>query len=180
MILHPCVVWNGLAGAWWLCASLQSFKLNVDSHCALKEAVEEEGHQLLELIASHKAGKSSWNTAGLYVSRLLRRMKKHCCKLLHIFTSLCIINIYIIRLTFKIYKCFIYCIQCCDTYKMKYCLQRSVHFIWALPFAWVPIEITFLKTSHWHAFWCRSSGNNIKIMNESCSYRHKAYALGCT
>ncbi|XP_058522299.1 A-kinase anchor protein 6 isoform X1 [Ochotona princeps] len=33
-----------------------SFKLNVDSHCALKEAVEEEGHQLLELIASHKAG----------------------------------------------------------------------------------------------------------------------------
>ena len=39
--------------------SLQSFKLNVDSHCALKEAVEEEGHQLLELIASHKAGKSS-------------------------------------------------------------------------------------------------------------------------
>lgn len=33
-----------------------SFKLNVDSHCALKEAVEEEGHQLLELIASPKAG----------------------------------------------------------------------------------------------------------------------------
>ncbi|XP_004698994.1 A-kinase anchor protein 6 [Echinops telfairi] len=33
-----------------------SFKLNVDSHCALKEAVEEEGLQLLELIASHKAG----------------------------------------------------------------------------------------------------------------------------
>ncbi|XP_023479430.1 A-kinase anchor protein 6 isoform X2 [Equus caballus] len=33
-----------------------SFKLNVDSHCALKEAVEEEGYQLLELIASHKAG----------------------------------------------------------------------------------------------------------------------------
>uniref|UniRef100_A0A8C6RDJ2 A-kinase anchor protein 6 n=1 Tax=Nannospalax galili TaxID=1026970 RepID=A0A8C6RDJ2_NANGA len=33
-----------------------SFKLNVDSHCALKEAVEEEGHQLLQLIASHKAG----------------------------------------------------------------------------------------------------------------------------
>ncbi|XP_028613302.1 A-kinase anchor protein 6 [Grammomys surdaster] len=33
-----------------------SFKLNVDSHCALKEAVEEEGHQLLELVASHKAG----------------------------------------------------------------------------------------------------------------------------
>ncbi|XP_012902888.2 A-kinase anchor protein 6 isoform X1 [Mustela putorius furo] len=32
-----------------------SFKLNVDSHCALKEAVEEEGYQLLELIASHKA-----------------------------------------------------------------------------------------------------------------------------
>lgn len=28
----------------------------MDSHCALKEAVEEEGHQLLELIASHKAG----------------------------------------------------------------------------------------------------------------------------
>ncbi|KAF4018000.1 hypothetical protein G4228_009337 [Cervus hanglu yarkandensis] len=34
---------------------IESFKLNVDSHCALKEAVEEEGHQLLELIASHKA-----------------------------------------------------------------------------------------------------------------------------
>ncbi|XP_052041824.1 A-kinase anchor protein 6 [Apodemus sylvaticus] len=33
-----------------------SFKLNVDSHCALKEAVEEEGHRLLELVASHKAG----------------------------------------------------------------------------------------------------------------------------
>ncbi|TKC50318.1 hypothetical protein EI555_017980 [Monodon monoceros] len=34
---------------------IESFKLNVDSHCALKEAVEEEGLQLLELIASHKA-----------------------------------------------------------------------------------------------------------------------------
>ncbi|XP_048218203.1 A-kinase anchor protein 6 [Perognathus longimembris pacificus] len=33
-----------------------SFKLNVDSHCALKEGVEEEGQQLLELLASHKAG----------------------------------------------------------------------------------------------------------------------------
>ncbi|NXI55643.1 AKAP6 protein, partial [Chloroceryle aenea] len=33
-----------------------SFKLNVDSHCALKEAVVEEGHQLLELIVSHKSG----------------------------------------------------------------------------------------------------------------------------
>ncbi|KAM5234916.1 A-kinase anchor protein 6 [Ctenodactylus gundi] len=33
-----------------------SFKLNVDSHCALKEAVEEEGRQLVELLASHKAG----------------------------------------------------------------------------------------------------------------------------
>ncbi|NXM76550.1 AKAP6 protein, partial [Serilophus lunatus] len=33
-----------------------SFKLNVDSHCALKEAVEEEGRQLLELIVSHKSG----------------------------------------------------------------------------------------------------------------------------
>ncbi|NXG68733.1 AKAP6 protein, partial [Baryphthengus martii] len=32
-----------------------SFKLNVDSHCALKEAVVEEGHQLLELIVSHKS-----------------------------------------------------------------------------------------------------------------------------
>lgn len=37
---------------------LQSFKLNVDSHCALKEAVVEEGRQLLELIVSHKSGKS--------------------------------------------------------------------------------------------------------------------------
>lgn len=36
----------------------QSFKLNVDSHCALKEAVVEEGRQLLELIVSHKSGKS--------------------------------------------------------------------------------------------------------------------------
>nr|XP_056706716.1 A-kinase anchor protein 6 isoform X2 [Euleptes europaea] len=33
-----------------------SFKLNVDSHCALKEAVVEEGHQLLDLIVSHKSG----------------------------------------------------------------------------------------------------------------------------
>ncbi|XP_036590662.1 A-kinase anchor protein 6 isoform X1 [Trichosurus vulpecula] len=33
-----------------------SFKLNVDSHCALKEAVVEEGQQLLELIVSHKSG----------------------------------------------------------------------------------------------------------------------------
>ncbi|KAM6133261.1 A-kinase anchor protein 6 isoform 2-T2 [Phoenicopterus ruber ruber] len=33
-----------------------SFKLNVDSHCALKEAVVEEGRQLLELIVSHKSG----------------------------------------------------------------------------------------------------------------------------
>uniref|UniRef100_A0A452HGQ1 A-kinase anchor protein 6 n=1 Tax=Gopherus agassizii TaxID=38772 RepID=A0A452HGQ1_9SAUR len=33
-----------------------SFKLNVDSHCALKEAVVEEGCQLLELIVSHKSG----------------------------------------------------------------------------------------------------------------------------
>ncbi|NXJ74148.1 AKAP6 protein, partial [Trogon melanurus] len=32
-----------------------SFKLNVDSHCALKEAVIEEGRQLLELIVSHKS-----------------------------------------------------------------------------------------------------------------------------
>ncbi|NXI74390.1 AKAP6 protein, partial [Anseranas semipalmata] len=32
------------------------FKLNVDSHCALKEAVVEEGRQLLELIVSHKSG----------------------------------------------------------------------------------------------------------------------------
>lgn len=124
-------MFNCLARVWCSYFSLQSFKLNVDSHCALKEAVEEEGHQLLELIASHKAGKSSWNIASLYVSRLLR-MKKHCCKLLHIFTSLCIINIYIIRLTFKIYKCFIYCIQCCDTYKMKYCLQIGCSFDFGL------------------------------------------------
>uniref|UniRef100_A0A8C3PK07 A-kinase anchor protein 6 n=1 Tax=Calidris pygmaea TaxID=425635 RepID=A0A8C3PK07_9CHAR len=33
-----------------------TFKLNVDSHCALKEAVVEEGRQLLELIVSHKSG----------------------------------------------------------------------------------------------------------------------------
>ncbi|KAM9290451.1 A-kinase anchor protein 6 isoform 1-T1 [Cariama cristata] len=33
-----------------------SFKLNVDSHCALKEAVVEEGRQLLELIVSHRSG----------------------------------------------------------------------------------------------------------------------------
>ncbi|XP_067390400.1 A-kinase anchor protein 6 [Emydura macquarii macquarii] len=33
-----------------------SFKLNVDSHCALKETVVEEGCQLLELIVSHKSG----------------------------------------------------------------------------------------------------------------------------
>ncbi|MBN3278079.1 AKAP6 protein, partial [Polyodon spathula] len=33
-----------------------SFKLNVDSHCSLKEAVVEEGRQLLELIVSHKSG----------------------------------------------------------------------------------------------------------------------------
>ncbi|XP_015270689.1 PREDICTED: A-kinase anchor protein 6 isoform X1 [Gekko japonicus] len=33
-----------------------SFKLNVDSHCALKEAVVEEGLQLLDLIVSHKSG----------------------------------------------------------------------------------------------------------------------------
>lgn len=50
----------------------QSFKLNVDSHCALKEAVVEEGRQLLELIVSHKSGKSFWNIASLYVSRLLK------------------------------------------------------------------------------------------------------------
>uniref|UniRef100_A0A7N4PQS2 A-kinase anchoring protein 6 n=1 Tax=Sarcophilus harrisii TaxID=9305 RepID=A0A7N4PQS2_SARHA len=35
---------------------IESFKLNVDSHCALKEAVVEEGQQLLELIVSHKSG----------------------------------------------------------------------------------------------------------------------------
>lgn len=142
-------MFNGLARVWCSYFSLQSFKLNVDSHCALKEAVEEEGHQLLELIASHKAGKSSWNIASLYVSRLLR-MKKHCCKLLHIFTSLCIINIYIIRLTFKIYKCFIYCIQCCDTYKMKYCLQMVCSFYWGLAvrpsFIWNHIPENFTLT----------------------------------
>ncbi|XP_069772835.1 A-kinase anchor protein 6 isoform X2 [Narcine bancroftii] len=33
-----------------------SFKLNVDSHSALKDAVVEEGQQLLELIESHKSG----------------------------------------------------------------------------------------------------------------------------
>ncbi|GCC24148.1 hypothetical protein chiPu_0002548 [Chiloscyllium punctatum] len=32
------------------------FKLNVDSHCALKDAVVEEGQQLLELIESRKSG----------------------------------------------------------------------------------------------------------------------------
>lgn len=140
---------NCLARVWCSYFSLQSFKLNVDSHCALKEAVEEEGHQLLELIASHKAGKSSWNIASLYVSRLLR-MKKHCCKLLHIFTSLCIINIYIIRLTFRIYKCFIYCIQCCDTYKMKYCLQMVCSFYFGLAvhlsFSWNYILENFTLT----------------------------------
>lgn len=144
-----CFTHSRLARVWCSCFSLQSFKLNVDSHCALKEAVEEEGHQLLELIASHKAGKSSWNIASLYVSRLLR-MKKHCCKLLHIFTSLCIINIYIIRLTFRIYKCFIYCIQCCDTYKMKYCLQMVCSFYLELAvrlrFNWNRIPENFTLT----------------------------------
>ncbi|XP_030643517.1 A-kinase anchor protein 6 [Chanos chanos] len=33
-----------------------SFKLNVDSHCSLKDAVLEEGRQLLEVIISHKSG----------------------------------------------------------------------------------------------------------------------------
>ncbi|XP_066550420.1 A-kinase anchor protein 6 [Amia ocellicauda] len=33
-----------------------SFKLNVDSHCSLKDAVVEEGRQLLDLIVSHKSG----------------------------------------------------------------------------------------------------------------------------
>ncbi|XP_039597395.1 A-kinase anchor protein 6 [Polypterus senegalus] len=33
-----------------------SFKLNVDSHAALKDAVLEEGRQLLEFIVSHKSG----------------------------------------------------------------------------------------------------------------------------
>ncbi|XP_015205662.2 A-kinase anchor protein 6 isoform X2 [Lepisosteus oculatus] len=33
-----------------------SFKLNVDSHCALKDTVVEEGRQLLEFIVSHKSG----------------------------------------------------------------------------------------------------------------------------
>ncbi|CDQ92858.1 unnamed protein product [Oncorhynchus mykiss] len=32
---------------------LQSFKLNVDSHCSLKDCVVEEGRQLLEIILSH-------------------------------------------------------------------------------------------------------------------------------
>ncbi|KAI4889198.1 hypothetical protein NFI96_012964 [Prochilodus magdalenae] len=38
-----------------LCYS-ESFKLNVDSHSALKDSVLEEGRQLLELITSHKSG----------------------------------------------------------------------------------------------------------------------------
>ncbi|XP_052342395.1 A-kinase anchor protein 6-like [Oncorhynchus keta] len=33
-----------------------SFKLNVDSHCSLKDCVLEEGRQLLEVIISHKSG----------------------------------------------------------------------------------------------------------------------------
>ncbi|XP_048830052.1 A-kinase anchor protein 6 isoform X1 [Brienomyrus brachyistius] len=33
-----------------------SFKLNVDSHCSLKDGVLEEGKQLLEVIISHKSG----------------------------------------------------------------------------------------------------------------------------
>ncbi|KAK6304643.1 hypothetical protein J4Q44_G00252290 [Coregonus suidteri] len=33
-----------------------SFKLNVDSHCSLKDYVLEEGRQLLEVIISHKSG----------------------------------------------------------------------------------------------------------------------------
>ena len=39
-----------------LCLVLQSFKLNVDSHCSLKDCVLEEGRQLLEVIISHKSG----------------------------------------------------------------------------------------------------------------------------
>ncbi|KAI1895588.1 hypothetical protein AGOR_G00107790 [Albula goreensis] len=33
-----------------------SFKLNVDSHCSLKDSVLDEGRQLLEVIISHKSG----------------------------------------------------------------------------------------------------------------------------
>ncbi|XP_048456384.1 A-kinase anchor protein 6 [Rhincodon typus] len=36
------------------------FKLNVDSHCALKDAVVEEGQQLLELIESHKSAQMKY------------------------------------------------------------------------------------------------------------------------
>ncbi|KPP68839.1 hypothetical protein Z043_112446, partial [Scleropages formosus] len=33
-----------------------SFKLSVDSHCSLKDAVLDEGRQLLQVIISHKSG----------------------------------------------------------------------------------------------------------------------------
>lgn len=41
----------------------QSFKLNVDSHCSLKDGVLEEGKQLLEVIISHKSGSVLRNPA---------------------------------------------------------------------------------------------------------------------
>uniref|UniRef100_A0A673ZWT2 A-kinase anchoring protein 6 n=1 Tax=Salmo trutta TaxID=8032 RepID=A0A673ZWT2_SALTR len=39
-----------------LTGTILSFKLNVDSHCSLKDCVLEEGRQLLEVIISHKSG----------------------------------------------------------------------------------------------------------------------------
>lgn len=62
-----------------VCLCVQSFKLNVDSHCALKDSLLEEGRQLLELITCHKSGSAPAS---------------------HTF----IINVYINILTFRIYK----------------------------------------------------------------------------
>lgn len=59
ILLLQCLILRGFSLFFFLLFFfLQSFKLNVDSHCALKEAVVEEGRQLLELIVSHKSGKS--------------------------------------------------------------------------------------------------------------------------
>lgn len=63
----------------WACVCVQSFKLNVDSHCTLKDSLLEEGRQLLELITCHKSGSAPASCTF-------------------------IINVYINILTFRIYK----------------------------------------------------------------------------
>lgn len=160
---------NGLARFWCSYFPFEFLSWTDPVIVRSRELWRRKDTSFLSLVASHKAGKSSWNIASLYVSDCAewRSIAVNCC----IYSLPYVLLIFTLsRLTFKIYKCFIYCIQCCDTYKMKYYLQMVCSFYLGLA---VHPEFQLKSHSwkpHWHAFQCRCSGNNIKIMNENCAY----------